>query len=340
MSIVNQTLRELDARAPAHVPAAALRAVPAAGRRGSAWRWASGGTLLVIALAVIAWVAEGGRSIAKPDTPAPVARLAEASPPVARGESVQPAAKPRHSVPDNPALQTASESVVPPTPVMRGGVGRVLVLDVELTVPNGNPLAPPQIEKRINAPSREEAAEAAYRRAVILLQKGREDQARPLLDEVLALNPAHVPGRQALATLLIEAGQTDEAEAVLSVGRSVAPHHAWFAMGLARLQAARGEVHQAIATLRQGLDARGVDADYHATLAALLVQADVPAEAVPHYRQALVERPGEGIWWAGLSLALAAQGRMGEARSAYERALLAGGLPEKLAGFLRAKLAE
>jgi len=42
----------------------------------------------------------------------------------------------------------------------------------------------------------------------------------------------------------------------------------------------------------------------------------------------------------GLGLALAGQGKAVEARSAYKRALAAGNLPEKLAEFVRLKLAE
>lgn len=355
MSVVNQTLRELDARTAPPAPAAVLRPVAAVSPRRLGW--AIGLPLVVAAVAAAAWL-----GWPRPDL-SPVASLPAAPAPaadVAENLSAHPAelpVVPTVDLAEAPAVDPPQPSVAEP---VRGGLA--LTVTPELSQmppaagkraaappretraePDAPPVAPskqPLIQKRANAPSAEEVADARYRTAVALLQKGREPQARRLLEETLSLDAAHVPARQTLAALLSEAGRDAEAETVLRAGRAAVPGHAWFALSLARLEAARGDTASAIATLRGGLDARGVDADYHATLAALLVQAERPAEATQHYRQALAERPREGAWWAGLGLALAAQGRVVEAKDAYAHALKAGRLPEKLAVFVRAKLAE
>jgi MSHA biogenesis protein MshN len=342
MSIINQTLRELDARAAAPAPAAPLRTVAGAARGWPLGWWGGAAVVLALALAMASWRAGLWQSGHTPDAARPAARGVEPAPGAAVIPAAPPAAEPADvaATPERAAAQEPAAQTPAMAPAPRDVAGLALQLAVELPAPDVETPPPSRIEKRINAPSHEEAAEARYRKAMTLLQKGRDDQARPLLEEALGLHPAHTPARQALVALLIEAGQAAEAEAVLRTGRAAVPGNAWFALGLARLQAARGEARQAITTLREGLDSQGVDADYHATLAALLVQAERPAEALPHYRQALAEKPGEGVWWAGLGLALAAEGKTGEARSAFERALMTGRLPEKLAAFLRAKLAE
>jgi MSHA biogenesis protein MshN len=201
-------------------------------------------------------------------------------------------------------------------------------------------LPPPEIRKQARQPTPEEDAETHYRKAIAQIRAGRDAQARPLLEAAIQAFPRHIAARQMLATLLSEAGQNREAEAVLNEGRAVAPDEAWFALALARLQAARGDTAAAAATLLGGQGGRGVNADYRATLAALLVNLGRHAEAVRQYELALDLQPGQGTWWMGLGLALEAQGRAGEARVAFRRALAAGNLPDALLTFVREKSAE
>lgn len=341
MSIINQTLRELDARASADVAIAPLGGVaPWARRRLVVGRW--GMWIVVVVLVIAAWgwwvvVGPARSSAAAPRSDAHVIEPVTAPATMASAPQAIKTAQPAQERFED-RVPGESDAITPQA--MPHKVGLSLTLDTELPEAHEKTSITPLIEKRVQPPSPDETAEMHYRKALTSHQAGLHDQARSLLEEALERYPAHVPARQALVSLLIEAGRLGEAEEVLMAGRTAVPGNAWFTLGLARLQAARGDVRQAIATLRQGLDMQGVDADYHATLAALLVQADMASEAVPHYRQALAGKPGAGIWWAGLGLALAAEGEAVEARSAYERALLAGRLPESLAAFVRAKLEE
>ncbi len=342
MSIINQTLRELDARKPGSQPAAAISRSAHASlpRRRMGW-WAAGAGTLVLAAGGVAWLL--ARTA---ETPVPVRATApmQAVAPV-RERLEAPPVQPPPALPAEAAggvvvseHAPAGNPVAPALPPVPQAEHRPQVLS-ESAMPDVQ-ARPPAIRKEINVPSVEETAEARYRKAVELVRKGRETQARPLLEEALRLVPGHVAARQLLATLLSEAGLVPEAEAVLREGRAVAPEAAWFALGLARLQAGRGDAGGAAATLSGGLGATGVTAEYHATLAALYLQLERHAEAAQQYEQALRMQAGQGSWWVGLGLSLEAQGKTDEAKRAYRRALLTDDLPEKLVGFARAKLAE
>jgi MSHA biogenesis protein MshN len=197
----------------------------------------------------------------------------------------------------------------------------------------------PAIQKTITAAAPKEEAEARYRKAAAWLAKGQERLARPLLEEALELAPGHARARQLLATLLNGAGQNREAEAVLRGGLMASPEHPWFPLGLARLEAARGEEVAAVETLVRGLERAIPDAEYHATLAALQLRLKRPADAAVQYLLALKLQSDQGSWWLGLALALEAQGKTDEAYTAYQRALVAGNLPQKLADFVQGRLA-
>ena len=190
------------------------------------------------------------------------------------------------------SARPAKPSAVPPT--------------TKVSIPTEKP---PVIRKEDTQPTVEEQAEDRYRKALTLIQKDRENQARPLLEEALELSPDHVAARETLAALLSDAGQNQEAEAVLRAGRALNPDHAWFALSLARLQAARGDTEDAAATLQSGMGGRGVNAEYHATLAALLVRLKHYPDAARQYEQALKLQPGQGTWWMGLGLSMEGAGK-------------------------------
>ncbi len=341
MSIINQTLRELDARKDAAPAAPAPAQAPASPRRVVPALWGLAGALLVLT-GVLLWLWPQPADMPAPLDPVPLAApvpVAETPPPVA----VEP-------VPLAPPVALPAETPAPPTELPAAAVAPPVdpipsalpPIPVAAAVVSAPPVAapPPEIRKQARQPTPEEDAETHYRKAIAQVRAGRDAQARPLLEAALQAFPRHIAARQMLVTLLSEAGQDREAEMVLNEGRAVAPEESWFALALARLQAARGESAAAAATLLGGQGGRGVNADYRATLAALLVNLGRHAEAARQYELALDQQPGQGTWWMGLGLALEAQGRVGEARAAFRRALAAGNLPEALLAFVREKSAE
>ena len=342
MSIIDQTLRELDARHAHEMPQGAPAqgvAVPAESRTG--WRVAVfAGVLAVLVAAAVVLMRGGWRA-----SPAP-----HAAPPASRHPApVAAAPVPPASLAAGPPAPRAAEAsaarVAPPERAHADAGGT----NAPRTTPPSAPApldltraAGPSgaIRKDIHELTPEALAEDDFRRARELLTKGRDEAARRLLETLLERAPKHVAARQTLAALLADAGQVREAERILAEGHTLFPENAWFAQNLARLQAARGDTGAAIATLRESLAAPDVDADYAATLAGLLVRAERFADAEPLYRKALASRPRQGTWWMGLGLALQASGKADEARDAFERALASGNLPDDLAAFVRGRLGE
>lgn len=341
MSIINQTLRELDARKGGALPPQTPSRPAAAPLRRRLGFWVAAGTVLPAA-GVLVWFMSRPADVVPEPRAVPAPQVMSSAPIVPtdvvatapRPEPVQPAEAPI-LIPTKPAVVAAQAEVRPRTVKAAVPLGPSLAMTL-----SAGANSPQAISKEINKPTAEEDADERYRRAVGLLQKGRETQARTLLDEAVRLSPRHAGARQILATLLSEAGQNHEAERLLREGRVILPDNAWFALSLARLQASRGDVDGAAATLQSGVGGQGVNADYHATLAALLVQLKQHPEAARHYEQALKLQPDQGIWWMGLGLAWAAQGKHDEARTAYRHALSTGTLPEKLVAFVHTKLAK
>ena len=337
MSIINQTLRALDARQPdpASQPVSLRPAALAKRRRAGLWLAAAA---LPLAGAGIWLVSRPAESLPQPRAGVtqratmPQAAIPTPStvPTSAKAQATPIAAESRIRSPDLKAGQNQSASARPAKPSVVS-----TTTNVSITLEK-----PPVIRKEDTQPTIEEQAEDRYRKALTLIQKDRENQARPLLEETLELSPGHVAARETLAALLSDAGQNQEAEAILRAGRALNPDHAWFALSLARLQAARGDTEDAAATLQSGMGGRGVNAEYHATLAALLVRLKHYPDAAKQYEQALRLQPGQGTWWMGLGLSMEGQGKSDEARSAYRRALTAGNLPDRLAEFVRAKLVD
>ncbi|OYW15497.1 MAG: hypothetical protein B7Z46_00245 [Hydrogenophilales bacterium 12-64-6] len=351
MSIINQTLRALDARQTDRASRRMPPPAPVGAKRRRTPLWGAVALLLPLAGLGI-WLA-----------------AVRPQPPHAAGERRVEMRSVAVSVPRPPAVSSAQPPVKTPAAhvVVAHQAGPADAEKEKKRLASANPPKQPEpaaaiatvnvsghavaqqpaIRKEAIQPTPREAADERYRKALTFIRAGQADRARALLEEALALSPEHVAAREtfvaareALAALLSDAGRNQEAEKVLRIGRAANPEHAWFALSLARLQAARGDTEGAVASLRSGMGGRGVDADYHATLAALLVQLKQYPDAVRQYELALEMQPGPGTWWVGLGLALAAQGKNDEARSAYRRAHLAGNLPDTLEEFVRAKLAD
>jgi MSHA biogenesis protein MshN len=349
MSIINQTLRALDARQPGRivqqVPPRPLASTKP--RRANLW-------VVVVLLPIaglILWFMSRPVANNLPSSSTRVlhpAALPHAAIPALHPQPALPLAVPPPS-PAKVAVAAVSAAAEKRAEAADPGAGATPQAPAgppgpssSTTVRSSGPAVsqPPAIHKVVNQSTDREKAEERYRKALTLIRTSQPDQARPLLEEALELSPGHIAARETLAALLSDAGRNQDAETVLRIGRDTRPEHTWFAFSLARLQAARGETEGAVATLQGGMTGRNVDAEYHATLAALLVRLKQYRDAVGQYEQALKLQSGQGTWWMGLGLSLEAQGRNDEARSAFRRALMSGNLPDKLAEFVRAKLTD
>lgn len=183
-------------------------------------------------------------------------------------------------------------------------------------------------------------ADAEFRKAVALMQRGRITDALAGYEAALRLDPGHDAARQAWVALLLEGQRGADAERVLQDGLGVKPGHIGFAMLLARLQVERGAVEQATATLEKTLPHADQQAGYQAFFAALLQRQNRHKEAISHYQIALQLAPDNGIWLMGYGISLQAVQRADDARVAFRRALDSKTLTPELQAFVQMKIKE
>jgi MSHA biogenesis protein MshN len=161
-------------------------------------------------------------------------------------------------------------------------------------------------------------AEADYRRAMQVLQDGRNGEAMAALEQALRTEPRHEAARQTLVGLLIEARRSEEALRHLQLGLTLDPRQPSMAMLLARLQIERGAT--GIETLMRTLPYATGNGEYHAFLAAALARDARHREAAEQYKLALRGIPNNGQWLLGLAISLQNEKRTAEALEAFKQA--------------------
>ncbi|MDQ9170216.1 tetratricopeptide repeat protein [Oxalobacteraceae bacterium R-40] len=201
-------------------------------------------------------------------------------------------------------------------------------------------LMPLKVSKQLQELTPQQRAENDYRRALGLIEQGRNKEAMNVLEQALQIDSRHAAARQTLAALLVDAKRPDDAVRRLNEGLQADRTQTGLAMMLARLQVDRQELRAAIETLQHTLPYAAGRADYHAFLAALLQREARHKEAIEHYLAALKKAPNNGIWWMGAAISLQAENRTPEARDAYTRAKMSGNLSPELLAFVEQKLAQ
>lgn len=361
MSVINQMLRDLDARQASKQERAGLppqlRTLPPAHTR----RFGSWGLLFVglAAGAAIAWLLAGQASAPTPVAApaAPAAPLIPPSAPVAVLPAPTIVAPPVAAAPiikapaPAPKVKEEAKPVPPPPPPPRQ-VAEAVVKPVEkptekpvlasVMPPSARPITTmageSHIEKQPKGGQTREQAEAQYRKGVQFASQGDNAAALPALRRALELDPQHAKARQALLSVLASSRQWDEVRQVAQSGLALDPTRSGWATILARLQHEQGDTAAAVETLERYAAHAAGDVDYQGLFAFLLQKRQRPAEAVQRYQAALALRPGEGRWWFGLGLALEAAGRGDEARTAFGKAKETGNLSADMLGVVEQKL--
>lgn len=194
------------------------------------------------------------------------------------------------------------------------------------------------MDRKLKPFSADEKAEAEYRRAVELLEKGRSADAEKHLRSALNTSEMHVKARELYAGLLLQQGHWRETQQILEKGIEKAPNHYPFAQLLARVYVEHGADQKALAVMEQSRRAAADNPDYVAFLAALYQRAGRHAEAVKAYNEALALHPQEGRWWLGAGISLEAVQDWNAAGTAYQRAIDSGALDENLLRYARQRL--
>jgi MSHA biogenesis protein MshN len=362
MSVINRMLQELESRheQPQDRLPGLVRAVPPPmdPRR----RWLPIGLVaaaLLVAAGAWAWHVSAKREPAAAPAPAQTLSASPAAPwpaplqtpPVdlATETGLSPESVRKASAPEVPARATppapvetaaAPARAEPPSPAPLPQAVSPPQADPALAVIKAAPGTTPEAAtdegmKRVSPGQR---ADQRYREALALIAAGRAQDAQPVLDDALRLDPRHLGAREALLGLLVDGKQYGQAERLLRDGldRGLAP--ASLAMALARLQVEQADQGGALATLERYLPQGQASADYEAFYAALLQRAGRHADAIVHYQAALRLQPGRAVWWMGLGISLQHDKRSAEAEQAFARARALPGLTPELQAFVEQRL--
>lgn len=339
MSVINQMLRELDARGgtPAQLPVTAVRPLGAKGRHAGL---ILGGMALLAAAAAGYWMRH----------PVPVTDASQHAPATARQQAVAVSIAPAATAAaTQPVPLPAAAASGPTIGASRQPPGREPSREDALQAPRQALSAPPapipslQGQDRetpagdpavvkMTALSPEAEAQQLLDEAQVLRRGGKIEAAMGTYRQALERYPGMTGARLQLAGLLQETGQADAALSLLAAGFEQRADDR-LAIAAARLLADQGQREAALAWLQRGQT--GLRAADHALMGALLSQAHRHAEASEAYRRALAADPGHGGWQLGLGLALEAQGRHDDAQAAYRTALERGQFKPEVMQFLR-----
>ena len=336
MSVINKMLQDLDRRqALGAATEPAVVRPPAAKTGNREWFWRVLVVLLSAALAWMGWVAIqllprkpvatelAFRAAAEAKSRAEAAKPAPVATPPAEPVAAQPA--PAAAPPAQDALRLATTLQTPvqeaqPEPKVESPQPPVAVKPKPAAAPS---TAKPAVDKRDRKASSNDAAEAHFRRAALLLSHGRVSEAEERLQAALRSDPSHVGARQTYVSLLLEHQRVDAARRLLQEGLAIQPAQATFAFALARIHVEQRDYSTALEVMdRVGLAAG--NPEFQALRGAVLQRLGRHAEALESYDNAIRGGTPPATTWIGLGISLEAVGRRTEAAQAYRRALTAG----------------
>lgn len=274
-----------------------------------------------------------------------------ATPATGSGPSASGAPAPAVGVTEAPAAQSATLAPKPAGKPARKVTPKANGLHLPAKVglsgtppgeyPGAGGLEPPSnIAKQVRPLSERERAEVPFREGMVALQAGDAAEGEDKLRAALTIDPLADKARQALLALYVQRGRREDAERLLEDRLRLDRNHAGFAMALARLQLEHDANDDALGTLLRSQANGEASSDYQAILANALGRVGHHKEAARRFEAASGLAPRNPLWLMGLGVELRADGRLEEARAAFQRARELGGLTPQLVTFVGQQLRE
>ncbi len=364
MSVINQMLRDLDARRAAPAADAPAGLVPVGmvpHRRNPRSRRlpviALAGGVLVAAVGYTDWPgllagkanAATAASVPTPaamsappalraaaaESPGAVASVASDASTLPRGDKrSEPAAA--RALPAALTPTTATTDPLPAIPAIPAVPAPVAMAAASAALAGTTiPVSPGTIDKKMVSLTAEQRAQAAYRLAVDAANAGHPQVSAERALEALRHEPRHRAARHLAAVLLHSQGAADRAIALALEGLALDPGHAALALLLARLQLEQGSSELALGVLDQyslhHAEAEGLRAG-------ILAQQGDYKRSLGAYESALRQQPGNATWWLGLGVALESEGQAQQARQSYVKAQALGLERDELSSFVAQRL--
>ena len=177
----------------------------------------------------------------------------------------------------------------------------------------------PLLEKALDLNPKDEASESNLGAA--LTQKGRLEEAIAHCQKALGLNANDAQAHTNLAIALSNAGKPEDALPHFEKAVQLVPDDASFQSNLGAALAGRGRIVEAIPHFRTALDAHPEDVQAMVNLAIALAATGKADEAIPHLEKAAQLAPGDPGIQTNLGAALVDRGRMEAAIPHLEQAV-------------------
>lgn len=200
-----------------------------------------------------------------------------------------------------------------------------------------DPVAPKQAAN-ISVLYTNDEANKYYHSAVTMIKNGQISNAIQNLNKAITLNPAFNQAREALAALYIQTDNVSAAIVVLNKGLEISPDYYAFIKLKAQIFVNEGLFDKALMLLTENVPAIEQHPGYYALLAAVYNKEKKYMVAADIYRQLTQLNADNGQWWFGLGASLNLAGKTDEAKSAYQKALQAGGLKPDVRAYLESQL--
>ncbi|TCK16871.1 tetratricopeptide repeat protein [Thiogranum longum] len=326
MSLINQMLRDLDARrGPAsHVEAAALQGMgladtPRFSLSPMVWRTGLAAGLVVAGM-LFQFAYQSWQEQQDSHVPSPPVNTAL---PETRTDMPQPGqTATTHATQEAGIVTPPAKISVADTPVSTGLVSSPAPLvsnDVAASEDKPTP-EPTPVTAAKKVLTTEETAQRHYNRAQGLLKNGNLHAATVALQSALELEPGRTDTRIQLAGLWLQQGLADKAHGLLQSGYQTDPGSTPLAVAYTRLLADRQEYASALEILTPVLNKNGTSPDLLALSAGIHYRLGQYRTSANQYRAALSLHPEQGVWWMGLGVSLEHDRKPAEALAAYRKA--------------------
>lgn len=261
---------------------------------------------------------------AAPPAAAPPAAAPPAAPPPAP-ETLKLASEIQKPIPEPAKPVAKKESPAPPSKAKDPGTK---ASPAPAASQAATPLAQaaPKVEKRDRVRSPGDRAETEFRRGAALLNQGRVAEAEESFQAAIASDAGHDAARQALVVLALEQRRIDEARRLLQEGLALNPANARFGAVLARILIERKDYAAALEAVGSVRSPEQNDAELQMMRGTALQRLGRHPEAAEAFRASLRAAPQNGALWMALAISLEAQGRKPEAADAFKRAATAANL--------------
>ncbi len=218
-----------------------------------------------------------------------------------------------------PAAQLAENTIAPPSPDDKSDHNVEAAVPVTEEPPHSIPVKKKRVHiiKKTSTP--EQKAQHRFSRAQGLLASGQVRDAAKELRAVLELDPGLGEARVQLTMLYLGQGRIERAKQLLETGYRINPADSNIADVYIRFLTEQGEYDRALELMNGQLRQNPANAETLALAAALQYRMQNFDASASYYRQALAIKPGEALWWMGLGVSLDQDRQAAEALSAYRR---------------------